>query len=396
MSNDHYFQQIQQNILSLQQQLREQQQASATNARLLAGQQVKIAELTGINNVLSNLKMNRSSGVGFGSAETDVPGARNAPMVKMPNGMGYQSLDQVVGRQIVYDLNCTIPVIDGQPGPVRQTLYVSPDGPFCAVARYMIFMSTHSVQYTDSLGNKSTFYSRSNGRFRPVSSSSDIMDAVRAFDQPNQYQPSYIGAVTGDDGVIPVGNPAGVNPASTNVTNLLPNWPGNGRPIYASPFSMAAQRTMSFDGLVSVETRASATRRQEQPVATTFWTDRDGGMVRLPTIDVFEPGELIDVVVEPTHPNNPAYGNVQSLMYFNTGAGAFDFNPATGVAANNPAPPGNFPSLAGQFDGHEGTDSSSLPGATDQTTDPASRSASGLIQMGWLGYRILQGPSALR
>ncbi len=377
------------------------QQNQQTQSRILGQQQQKLAELSGIEKVLSSLKMSRSGGMGLagfgGDAEgpQGVPGARNAPMVKMPNGMGYQSLDQIVGRQIVYDMLCTIPVNDGQPGPVRNTMYVTPEGPFCAVARYMMFLSTHSVQYTSSSGT-STFYSRSNGRFRPVSSSSDIMDAVRAFEQPNQYQPAYLGAVNLEDAAIPVANPLGVNPNSTDVTNMLPNWPGNGRPIYASPMSMAAQRTMSFDGLVSIETRASATRRQEQPVPSTFWTSRDGGMVNLPTIDVFEPGEIIDVVVEPTHPNNPAFGNVQNLFYFNTGAGYDDYDSATGEAANNPAPVGQFPSLAGQFDGHEGTDASSLPGSTSETTDPASRNASGLLIVGYLGYRILQGPSALR
>jgi phosphoribosyl-AMP cyclohydrolase len=390
MASDLFSQQLLANV----QELRAQNHALS---RVVGGLQQKTAELTGIESVLKNLKMTRSGGLSGadGSSADSVPGARNAPMMKMPNGMGYQSLDQIVGRQIVYDLICTIPVIDGQPGPVRNTMYVTPDGPFCAVARYMTFMSSHSVQVTTSAGT-SAFYSRSNGRFRPVSSSSDIMDAVRAFEQANQYQPAYLGTAVVGGAALAVANPIGVNPNSTDVTNMLPNWPGNGRPIYASPLSMAAQRTMSFDGLVSIETRASATRRQEQPVPSTFWTDRDGGMVALPTIDVFEPGEIIDVVVEPTHPNNPAYGNIQNLFYFNTGAGYDDYDSATGIAANNPAPVGQFPSLAGQFDGHEGTDAASLPRATANTKDPASRNATGYLTVGYIGYRILQGPSAQR
>ncbi|MEG7769335.1 hypothetical protein U2086_14935, partial [Listeria monocytogenes] len=76
------------------------------------------------------------------------------------------------------------------------------------------------------------------------------------------------------------------------------------------------------------------------------------------------PNETVTFVVQPLHAPNPNYGNIQNLNYFNTGAGAFDFDSATGLAANNPAPAGLFPTLNGQFDGHEGIDAASRPGDT--------------------------------
>lgn len=371
------------------------QMGNALNAqgRLVTEMRGELQKLRGIEQVLSSLQVNRSGGFGG-----DSPERRNAPMVRDPSGHGYVSLDQIPGRHVPYDFLVPIPIIDGQVGTVQQTLYVSPDGPMVVTGRYAIFQSRHTFSVLGPDGNDVTFFGRSFGRFRPISSSSDVFDAARAFAQPSQYQPSYLGAVYNGTDVIAVGNPAGVNPDSdpSNLFRLPPNWPGDGLPIIASPYSMSAFRTMSFDGLISVETKGSNYRRQESPVPSTFWTKENGGIQKLGTLDVFEPGEIVQISVEPTHVNNPAYGNVQNLHYLNTAAGAFNFDGTTGEANNSPAPPGLFPSLAGQFDGHEGINGASSPGDTAATTDPVSRNASGMLYVGFFGYRVVQPPSIVR
>lgn len=374
--------------------------ATALNAqgRLVTELRNQVSELKGIESVLSSVKVGRQGGMsGFGMDES--PERRNAPMLRDPSGHGYVSLDQIPGRHIPYDFMCRIPIVDGQAGNLQQTLYVSPDGPMVVTGRYAIFQSAHTFEVTGADGNAATFFGRSNGRFRPISSSSDIMDAVRAFAQPSQYQPSYLGAIYDGTDILAVGNPAGVNPDSNaaSLFRLPPNWPGNGLPIIASPYSMSAFRTMSFDGLISVETKGSNFKRQEIPTPSTFWTKENGGIQKLGTLDVFEPGEIVQISVEPQHVNNPAYGNVQNLHYFNTNAGAFTGpNAATGAATGNPAPPGLFPSLAGQYDGHEGINGASSPEDTADTPDPVSRNASGVLYIGYFGYRVIQPPSVVR
>ncbi len=369
--------------------------ATHAHARHIDGLQRHTAYLSGIEAVLKSTSMGRSGG--FGSSEGQ-PERRNGPMVRLPNQSGFVPLDQVAGRAVPFDLFCTIPVINGQMGALTQSMYVLPAGPFVAVERMCIFQSAHTVSVTNEEGAKSEFYSRSYGRFRPVSSSSDVMDAQRAFEQPNMFQPAYLGAVWNGTEVVPVGNPIGVNPSSSaaSLQRMVPNWPGNGLPIIASALSMSAFRTMSFDGLVEVDTKGSQIQRQSQPIPTTFWTHRDGGGVKLATLDVFEPSETITFNLTPQHVNNPPAGNVQNLHYFNTSAGYDTFDPATGVASGNPAPAGLFPALAGQYDGHEGTMAFSMPGNSATSPDPASRDATGLLHIGFRGYYIFQAPSVVR
>jgi len=371
--------------------LENQQHAQARVLDALTGRHTHLSGV--VEGALKATSVRRSGGLGNADFER-----RNSPMARDPDKGGYVSLDQIAGRHVPFDLMVTIPIEAGQTGPVTESAYISPDGPFVAVARYAIFESTHSTQVTDENGAVSTFFSRTNGRFRPISSSTDVMDAVRAFDQPSQFQPSYLNALLNDAKIIPVGNPVGVNAESdpASLFRLLPNWPGNGLPIIASPFSMSAGRSMVFDGLISVDTKGSQIKRQDNAIPSTFWTDRDGGMVKLATLDVFEPNETITFVVEPQHPNNPEFGNIQNLSYFNTNAGWDTFNATTGVASGNPAPPGLFPTLAGQFDGHEGIDAASRPGDTSTTEESVTRNPSGLLHIGYFGYRILQPPSIVR
>lgn len=350
-----------------------------------------------LNSAMSRLTIGRSGMSGFGGPE-GVPERRNGPMVKLNDGSGYVSLDQIPGRAVPYDLFVTIPIVDGQMGSVQDSIDVLPAGPFIAVSRCAILQSTMTVDITDTIGNKSSYPGRSWGRYRPISSAADIMDAQRAFEQPNQFQPAYLGAVWNGTDVVPVGNPIGVNPSSNaaSLRRMLPNWPGNGLPIIASAMSMSPFRSMSFDGTIEVDTRGSQIQRQNQPVPSVWWTTENGGRVLLPTLDVFEPSETVTFTVTPTHVLNPAAGNIQNLHYFNTSGGYATFTAATGVASGNPAPAGQFPALAGQYDGHEGIMAFSEPGSSPNTTDPASRNFSGLLTVGYSGYYILQAPGVVR
>jgi len=348
-------------------------------------------QLEGMKSVMSRLSIGGGGGVSrFGS---------NAPMGKGPSGK-WVSLDEIPGRRIPYDFHVSILIRNGEASETSGTLYVTPDGPFVATARYAIFQSAHQFRYSSESG-VSTFSGRSYGRFRPIHSANDIMDAQRAFEQLSMYQPSYVGATLNPAGnaIVPVPNPAavhvgnggGAGTATSDQSNLLPNFPGNGAPIYTSPLSMAAFRTMQFDGRFVVAVKGSQFQRAEDPsgVPSTFWATRGSDPFPLACEDIFDPGETIEIKVRPNHPNNPQFGNISGLMYQGND---FTFTPATASSANNPAPVGPFPFLSGQFDGHEGINDRSVQGDSTSTTDRVSRAEDGILIIGFLGYRILPPP----
>jgi hypothetical protein len=227
----------------------------------------------------------------------------------------------------------------------------------------------------------------------------DTADAIRAFEQISQYQPSYLGGVVSGGNIIPVANPAGIHPTTTagagttDLSNLLPNFPGTGRPLYPSPLSMSAFRTMGFDGLFAVSTGGSGMRRQKgtnNGIPSHFWeTVRELGCY-----DVFEPGETVKFTVSPLHPANPAFGNIQSLAALNAN---YTYDLATGQGANNPLPAGNWPWITSQYDGHEGIDGETLPGdATASATDRVVRRPDWVLTIGYHGYKIIRAPEMLR
>ena len=325
-----------------------------------------------------------------------VPGdfkARRA-YAKAWGGSGYVSLDNIEGRFVPFDQFVEIPIANGVNTSVEGVLKVTMEGPFVAARRYAAFVSRAVYEVTFQNGTKAVFKGRTNGRFRGIASNTDISDAVRAFEQISQYQTSYLGAVTsGAGGIIPVENPAGVNPNSTDPTNLLPNFPGTGRPIVVSPLSMSSGRSMTFDGTIAIEPQGAQFRRQNIGVPSSLWSDGLNGPVDLSCYDVLEPGEEAIVRINPFHVNNPAFGNINALVAANAN---YNFNPATGVAANNPLPAGNWPFLQGQFDGHEGINDETLIGDTSVDIDRVVRIFDGILYVGYMGFRIISAPGGLR
>lgn len=310
---------------------------------------------------------------------------------KAYGGEGYVSIDDIEGRFLPYDYLVDIPIPSGQSQQFQGTINISMEGPFVATHRVMAFRSAVTFQLTSRAGVVSSYNGRSNGRFRGISSAQDLFDAARAFEQVNQYQPSYIGAVIDTNDVIfPVGNPAGVNPASADRTNMLPNFPGSGRPLVMSPLSMAASRTMGFDGLVAVELAGANFRRQNQDVPSDFWQEGLTGSTAFSVYDVYDPGETVTIKVTPTHVANPAYGSISDLM---RKLNSYTFNTATGAATGNPMPVGPFPFLAGQFDGHEGINDETVEDDSDDEADPAVRLFDGILTVGFRGFRILAPPA---
>lgn len=309
-------------------------------------------------------------------------------------GADYVSLDDIQGRTIPFDNFVEIPIPDSTSTTLQGVLKVSMEGPMVCSHRYAAILSKAVYQVTYLNGQQATFFGRSYGRFRGISSNTDIMDSVRAFDQLSQYQPSYLGAVYDGTNFVPVGNPVGINDASAalptgSLANLLPNFPGTGRPIVASPFSMSSGRSMQFDGLIAVEPQGAQFKRQNIPIPSAMWSEGFNKPAELSCYDVLEPSEEVIISVTPTHVNNPPFGNISDLVARNDD---FTFDPATGVAANNPLPVGSWPFLAGQFDGHEGINDETLDGDTSVTVDRVVRTYDATLIIGFRGFRIIAPP----
>lgn len=325
---------------------------------------------------------------------SSVPGdfkARRA-YAKGWGGAGYVSLDEIKGRFIPFDEFVEIPIPDGSASAIEGVLKVSMEGPFVAARRYAVFQSRVTYQVTFADNSTATFKGRTNGRFRGVASNTDVNDAVRAFDQVSQYQPSFLGAVYDGANVLAVGNPAGVNPSSIDPTNMLPNFPGTGRPLVVSPLSMASGRSMTFDGTIAITPQGAQFNRQNIPVPSSLWSDGFNGPVDLSCYDVLEPGEEVIVRVNPLHINNPAFGNISSLVANNA---VYTYDNTTGVAANNPLPVGSWPFLQGQFDGHEGINDETIDGDANVTVDRVDRVFDGTLYVGFMGFRIVSAPGGV-
>lgn len=362
-----------------------------------------LRDLGTVQKVLENVKLS-----GFGGADR---GPQNAPMVKRADGAVVPIWD-IPGKQIPYDFLVDIPIRDGVTNAVSNTLYVTMEGPFVATARVAIVRSAFSFQFTPPQERGATaarFQGRSFGRYRPVHSAADVNDAMGVWAQPSMYQTPYLGAVIDSAGptVIPVANPMGVQGlsgadgtgASPDLTNMIPNFPGNGRPLNVSPVSMASSRSMQLDATITVDVQGANFKRSNIGVPSAFWTTLYNSPWDLAAFDVFDPGETISIDVTPTHPNNPAYGNISGLMLrsdvFNfTATGA-----AMGASTSDPSPAGSsdggFPFIAGQFDAHEGINDESISGDTTDTTDRVARVADSYLTIGFKGYKIIQSPQTL-
>ena len=193
-------------------------------------------------------------------------------------------------------------------------------------------ISTYSFQVSTQ-DSKSRFNGRSWGRQRPISSHLDLLDAQQGWDW---Y--AY--------------------PDSIPLSDMQTPTAGLELPNNRSPF-----RTMEWDGFISI--KSTVYPRQNQRVPSSLWAPGFSQQQQLPVLDYWEKGDIIEFEIEPLHLNNAGGGNVQA--YF-----------------------GAMPYQDGSFDGHEGV---MYPGwNTEGTPDPIQRMPSGILVVGFSGFRILQPP----
>ena len=241
-------------------------------------------------------------------------------------------IEQIPGRRIPFDLLVQIPIGPNITAEQQAVTQISQDGPFVAVARYATFQSAYSFSRRDPATNAvMNFQGRSYGRYRPVSSVSDLLDGAKG------YQPT-VGSAT----------------------------PGSGQGIYAGVSNHSNFRSMEFDGIVQFLNQGSGWQRSNIPVPSSFYMQEINSPFLLGALDFFERGETLQWRVTPTHPNNPNFGN------------AFGF--ASG---------GAYPFDQSQYDVQEGILD---PQVADLDTDPISRLPAGILTIGFHGYRIIQPP----
>lgn len=255
-------------------------------------------------------------------------GLSGTPMQGTPSGRpDIKFIESIPGRRIPYDLMVKIPVSSTETTPLTGQVVITQDGPFVAVSRYCVFLSAYQFA-VQTQSATATFNGRSYGRFRPISSVLDLNDAMGGFTQP-------VGAAS----------------PGTGLTSLVNS-------NQHSPF-----RTMEFDGLIEVEL-GSDRRRQNEHVPTSLWAQGFSGTTQLPVLDYIERGDTITFKVQPTHAQNPAAGNIQSIV-------------------------GALPYLTSQYDGHEGIGYSTAV-ADPATPDTITRNADGILYIGYLGFKILE------
>jgi hypothetical protein len=280
---------------------------------------------------------------------------------------GIRRIEDIPGRRVPFTMTVDIPIGHDTTSVQQQSVTISQDGPFVAVRRIATFMS----QYQYSVTNGSAvakFSGRSFGRYRPIHSAGDLLDA-----QSN---------CTMDAGSLMLNDLTQAVPFKPPMTNLiLTAFPG-------FPSSQSNYRSMEFDGRIQVVNAGSSYPRQKDPVPSVFWSQNVSDPYDLAALDFFERGEIITVMVQPNHVNNPPAGNVDGDTIFgSTGA---------------------YPYLAGQYDQHEGIAYTQGPnpfpgqlhydGSTNlvfAAADTIQRLPDGILTIGWEGYRIIQpvGPA---
>lgn len=307
------------------------------------------------------LAMSRSGGVrqaaaGFGATDGNtIYGTRGPRDVVIEDGV--IRLEDIPGRRVPFFYLVEIPIGAGDTSPVQQSFTISPTGPFVATRRMAAFLSLYSFTYTDpETGLQTSFNGRSHGRWRPISSDSDLLDG----------QPQAPG-----------------DPAHWN-TAILDG--GSVQGFLMLPNNMSGSRSMGFDGYLKIENAGSSFPRQDKPVPSAFWCHGPSGNagVELPALDFFERGEVVTLTVQPTHPLNAAYGNVAgNMVAYGTGASST-----------------SYPFLDGQFDQHEGLATPNAFTGVPNTiptilpADPMTRVPEGILVVALEGYRIQQPPGA--
>lgn len=278
---------------------------------------------------------------------------------------GVLRLEDIPGRRRPFIYAVEIPIGANLTSAVSQSFTVSQDGPFIATRRMCAFLSQHSFAYTDPQTNQQvTFNGRSNGRFRPVTSEFDAADSQHA--ARADLTQWIMNAAANNPPFDP--GPGGVMPDAA----------------YVMASNMSSFRTMQFDGYIELRNAGAALARQNRPVPTSFWTRGGlGAGVELAALDFLERGEAFEIILSPTHPNNPPYGNA---------VGDRVFPPFLG------APGGGYPFADGQYDAHEGIATNSAVTTVDAdantilTSDPVTRLPEGIFIVALEGYRIDQPP----
>jgi hypothetical protein len=246
-----------------------------------------------------------------------------------------QRVENIPGRRVPFDFLVDIPIQTGETGTVQGTITIDQTGPFVAVGRYAAFVSTYGFTYTDPDTEViSRFNGRSYGRYRPIHSVFDLNDG-----QPY-----------------------------SNVT-YAQAFPGTGAPHFASPANASPFRSMEMDFRIEVREAGSSMPRSNQPVPSAFWMKAINDPWQLGALDFFERNEVITFNVAPTHAPNQSFGNISGF----------------GV-------PANFPFIDSQWDAIEGINDQAQ--AISGDTDPVVRAPSGVLTIGFFGYRIWQPPGA--
>lgn len=288
------------------------QKNAAADAALLRGQQEMTKQANALAQTMAQLAAQRTGG-----------------------NPSLQYVENIPGRRVPFDQLVSIPIGANLTSETQGSITINQDGPFIAVARFATFLSQMSFQFTDpETGTPTIFNGRSYGRFRPVHSAWDLYDGV---------------------------------PRSEVVQAVAA--PGTGAPHIISPSNASSWRSMQPDFSIRLENEGTAYPRSNLYVPSPFWTKQINSPFNLGALDVFERGEVITFRVQPQHPNNPAYGDIQSF----TGAGSV------------------WPFLDSQFDAVEGINDQALDGVT---TDPVTRLPVGFLIIGLHGYKIIQPPGA--
>lgn len=243
-----------------------------------------------------------------------------------------QRIENIPGRRVPFDMVTEISIAANDTSLRTGTFTVSQEGPFVVVARMATFLS----QYTFQDASGAAFLGRSNGRWRPIHSASDIMDAALPAD-----------------------------------VQRVVAFPGTGAPSYSSPALHAPYRSMEFDARIKMINQGASFPRSNIPVPSPFWTTFINSPFQLGALDFFARADVVEFQVQPQHVSNPNAGNLAGF-----GTGPFPFSDA-------------------QFDHHEGINDTEDPDAEDGDPDPITRLPNGTLVLVLHGYRIIQPPGAV-
>lgn len=247
-----------------------------------------------------------------------------------------QRIENTPGRRIPFDFLCEMPFNAGNAAVQQAIITIDQTGPFVAVARSATFLSTFRFQQTDPESGSvlPLFSGRSYGRYRPIHSVNDLNDG-----QPY------------------------------SMVSLAQAFPGTGAAHIASPSNASPFRSMEMDFRIDVREQGSSLPRNNIPVPSSMWVKANGDAYELGALDFFERSQVIQFNVQPMHVPNPAFGNISGL---------------TGT------PGDDWPFIESGWDAIEGINDPAIE--LEEETDPIVRDPSGVLIIGFHGYRIIQPP----